>query len=110
LGVGNSLSLLYRLQGSLPAGDYHVHVDGYTSASDAKLDATLLARSAGAADRTLGVVPSTPPPATAGAHLATWIDGTLTLPAESADAIVLVIHYTSGSSPFTVIETSLTIP
>lgn len=110
MGVGNSLTILYALHGSLPAGDYRLHADGYTAATDAKLDATLLARVAGAADRTLGTVASTPPPATAGAHLATWIDGTLALPAESADALVLVIHYASGSSAFTVIETQLTIP
>jgi len=74
------------------------------------LGATLLARTAGASDRTLGTIASTPPPATAGAHLATWIDGTLTLPAVTADSLVLVVDYASGSSPFTVIETTLTIP
>ncbi|HZS35543.1 MAG TPA: hypothetical protein VFF06_01890 [Polyangia bacterium] len=109
--VGDSLSIYYALKGPLPAGAYHIHANAYTPAADAMLRADLLHRAAGG-DALLGGIDSTPQPG-GSLHLAPWLDGTVTLPALDAragDGLVLRIAYVSGSSAFTVIETSLTIP
>ncbi len=48
-----------------------------------------------------------------GVHLQTWVDGSVAAPALDAragDALLLRFDYTSGASPFTVLETTLTIP
>jgi hypothetical protein len=95
----------------LPAGAYAVLADGYTQATDAKVHADLIYRPAGGADKILGGVDSTPQPASF--HLQPWVQGNIcgtALAASAGDALVLELTYISGSSPFTVLQTHLTIP
>ena len=111
MAAGGSLTILYKLPGGLPAGAYHVHADADTQSTDAKLRADLLYRHAGAADVILGGIDSTLQPP--GFHLQPWLDGDVQAPAlaaQAGDGLVLRIDYVSGTGPFTVIETSLTIP
>ncbi|HJU24582.1 MAG TPA: hypothetical protein VJ891_18930 [Casimicrobiaceae bacterium] len=102
---------MYRLRGALPAGAYHLHADGDTQSTTAKLHADLVFRHAGAPDATIGGIDSTPQPP--GFHLQPWLDGDVHAPALAAqprDALLVRIDYVSGTGDFTVIETSLTIP
>lgn len=111
--VGGSLYGLYKLPGLLPAGEYKIGVFGFTRATDARLRAELLYRSASNADTVLGTVDSVPIPRDTGTSLKAWIEGSLDLPtlqAQQGESLLLHIVYVSGSADFYVLETSLTIP
>ncbi len=91
-------------------------VHAYTAATDAKLHAELVylpgGADGGAPEQVLAAIDATPPP-NAGFHLTDWIDTTAcasSLAAQPGDGLELRLHYVSGSSAFTTIETTLTIP
>lgn len=111
MGAGSSLTIQYALTGPLPAGTYAVLANGITQATDAKLHADLIFRPKSGADQVIGSLDSTPQPA--GFHLEPWVQGNIcgqAVAASAGDALVLKFTYTSGSKPFTVLETHLTIP
>jgi hypothetical protein len=112
LSVGETLQIYYKLPGALGAGVYTVAADGVTTALDAQLHADLIHRLSGTSDVILGALDSTPPSVT-DLQSQPWIRGTIRLPAidgGSGDGLVLRIRYVSGGAPFSILETSMTIP
>jgi hypothetical protein len=112
LRVGDSLQIYYKLPGTLGPGTYTVTANGVTTAADAMLHADIIHRMSGASDVILGGLDSKPP-SVMDLHLQTWIQGSVSLPAVpggSGDGLVLRVGYIRGSSDFSVIETSMTIP
>ena len=95
----------------MPAGSYGVLARGYTASTAAMLHADLIHRRA-SGDELLGGLDSKPQSGT-DFHLKPYIDEALSLPALTAgvgDSFVLRITYASGTSDFSVLETSMTIP
>jgi len=73
--------------------------------------ADLIYRPAGGADRVLGSVDSMTQMASF--HLQPWINGFVcsgALTASPGDALVVRFSYVSGSAPFSVLATQLTLP
>jgi hypothetical protein len=88
-----------------------VLANGITQADNAKLHADLIYRPMAGADQVIGRIDGTPQ--MGGFHLQPWLQGNVcgkAIAATAGDALVLKLDYVSGSNPFIVLETHMTIP
>ena len=97
----------WTLNGSLPAGDYQLWVQGYQPSMDAVMRADLMWR-----DKTIGSATASAAAGVDGGFpgdLTTTVHGEAFTPA-CGDSLVLVLTLVSGSTPYNNIEAVLTTP
>jgi hypothetical protein len=102
MAAGGSLEVAYPLPAPVPAGTYHIGTMGTQAKMDAVLHADLLYRHAGFPDVVV-----------ASADGALAIDADVegpAVPAQSGDLLVLHLSMTSGTGPYSELQTTITIP
>jgi hypothetical protein len=114
MAAGSGFEVAYPLNAPSPAGTYHISVIGYQTTLDAVLHVELLRRRIGETDVVIGTADSAPALDPAAGVLSPGdvsADVVASDPIGSAgDILILNVHMTAGTGPYSEISTTLRIP